>query len=679
MLNAQKALSVLFKNLGALGFLRIAACSPKIFLADPMQNAEEILRHIVAATKKGVQVLLFPELSLTGYTCKDLFLKQSLQDAAVDALKLLLSKTAGTRTVFAVGLPLKIGNSLYNCMAVCSAGKILGIVPKTHLTATGEFEETRWFASAKHLHISEIKLFGTMVPIGTDLIFADAERPEVKICVVICEDDWRPNSPRIRYVLNGATVVLNPSASTELLKKAGFREPFFVARAAEMFGTYVYASSGPTESVDDNVYGGHKFIVHSDAVVARSLGIVDFEDMIIADVDLGRTLQERSRVTEFGNLNDCRVQTFNLATLDGSSDLFMNVSKTPFVPEDERVRGEDIETFVAITAAGLARRMATIAKVGSKLWYVALSGGQDSTLAALIAKKAAQLAMSLYGESVTLKAITMPGTGTSENTLVNARIVAQLLQVEIETHSIVDSIHTILQELGHEWCGRCYKCENIQPKLRTLFAMLEGNLIGTGHIYDAYVGNTTLYGDHASMYNILAGTSKTFIPVVLRWYAKQYGGELATILNAIANLPPSAELLPLAADGEVEQLTEEVMGPIELMEFFLYHDFRFGPTARKLIFLAAVAFGDEYSADELLYWLGRAYDRFQGQRFKQLSIPPGIMVGSVSHSPRGPLRMPSDALPNVWLAEVHRLAHEIGLPEMWVSQTARRIQDSRKK
>jgi NAD+ synthase (glutamine-hydrolysing) len=314
-----------------------------------------------------------------------------------------------------------------------------------------------------------------------------------------------------------------------------------------------------------------------------------------------------------------------------------------------------------------------------KKMYISYYGGQDSTLVALVAKKAAQLALTLHGQQVTVKAITMPGTGTSDQTLENANNLAKLLELELETHPIVDSIRTILAELGHEWCGKCYQCENIQPKLRTLFAMLEGNLIGTGHVYDAYVGNTTLYGDHASMYNILAGTSKTFIPEVLRWYARQLGGETASVLNSIADLPPSAELLPLGEDGAVEQLTAEVMGPIDLMEFFLYHDFRFGYTAQKLIFLAAAAFEDEYTAEELLYWLARAYGRFFGQRYKQLSIPPGVMVGSVCHSPRGALRMPSDALSNVWLAEVNALAQQIGLPGDWSKQVAESIGMSRKK
>ncbi len=674
----RQALSVLFRNLGALGFLRVAACSPKIFLANPYRNAEEILKHITAAAKKGVQVLLFPELSLTGYTCKDRFFHRTLQDAALGALEQILKKTGNIKTLFTVGLPLKIGNSLYNCVAVCAGGKILGIVPKTHLTSSGEFEESRWFASAKHLKVSEITLFGSSIPVGTDLLFFDPERPEVKICVVICEDDWRPDSPRVRYVMNGATVVLNPSASTELIGKARFRESFFTARAAEMFGVYVYASAAPTESVDDNVYGGHSFVVQNDTVVARSMGIVDYREMVIADVDVERTMQERIRVTDFGNWNDCRLQSFRLATLDASNGLFLQVPRSPFVAQDPKILAEDIETFVAITAAGLARRMATIAKAGSRMWYIALSGGQDSTLVTLIAQKAQQLALSQYEQTIVLKAITMPGTGTSEKTLENANVLASLLGIELEKHPIVAAIQVILAELGHEWCGRCYKCENIQPKLRTLFAMLEGNLIGTGHVYDAFVGNTTLYGDHASMYNVLAGTSKTFIPEVLRWYATQSSRELADVLIAIAGLPPSAELLPLAGDGAVQQLTEEVMGPIELLEFFLYYDFRFGFTARKVIFLAALAFGDDYSAEELLYWLGRAYDRFQGQRFKQLSIPPGIMVGSISHSPRGALRMPSDASAEVWFAEVNLLAGEIDLPEDWVTKMVERLRSSRK-
>lgn len=644
-----------------LGFLRVAVVSPEVRVAAVDFNTEVIIEAMATAAGRGCRLALFPELAITGYSCADLFYQETLLRAAREALLRLAAATAEHDLAVVVGLPLAVDGRLFNCAAFLAEGRVVGIVPKTYLPTTNEFYEERWFTGSAFATTDEVTIAGQTVPFGTDLLFRATNLPEAVLGIEICEDLWAVEPPSGTLALAGATVLLNPSASNELLAKVDYRRDLVRQQSARCLAAYLYAGSGPGESTTDTVWAGHSLIAENGLVLAETERFRFETQMAVADLDLQRLVHERLRNNTFGVGQPRRRLRSVPFILPGeerqaaASDLLRPLARLPFVPADPARRAEHCREIFTIQATALAKRLR---HTGVQRVTIGISGGLDSTLALLVTVRAFdRLDLPRTG----IVAITMPGFGTTSRTQANAMALAEALGVSLRVIPIAAAVRQHFADIGHDETVHDVTYENAQARERTQVLMdvanqIGGFVVGTGDLSELALGWLTYSGDHMSMYHVNAGVPKTLVRYLVDWVAEaEFGGPVAAVLRDILATPISPELLPPNAAGEVAQKTEAIIGPYELHDFFLYHTVRFQFRPAKVFVLARRAFAGEYDDETLLHWLEVFYRRFFAQQYKRSAMPDGPKVGSVALSPRGDWRMPSDADPAVWLAEVEAI------------------------
>lgn len=633
------------------GFLRCAAVSPALRVADCTYNAQAVIAEMQQAKADGVRLLCLPELCLTGYTCSDLFLQQTLYEGAEKALMQILESSRGLNMVVLVGLPVQVGGKLYNCAAVLCGGRLMGLVPKTHLPNYAEFYEKRHFVPGPRT-AHTISFAGQEVPFGTDLLFACRQMPDYVLGVEVCEDLWSPVPPSCRHALAGATVIANLSASDETVGKAAYRRDLVCGQSARLLCGYLYADAGHGESTTDMTFAAHNLIAENGVLLAQTEPFGDGKAM--TEIDVGRMRQERLRNTTFEPEDVGHTTIFFDLTVT-ETPLSRAFSPTPFVPDSTGARSERCELILRIQAEGLAKRMEhTHAACG----VIGISGGLDSCLALLAAVRACKV---LDRSPKDIVAITMPCFGTTKRTRSNAEILCDALGVQFREINITNTVQSHFVDIGQDDKTYDVTFENCQARVRTLELMDYANknggfVIGTGDLSELALGWATYNGDHMSMYGVNAGIPKTLVRHIVRYVADSCTSEeLRDVLLDILDTPVSPELLPVAEDGTIAQQTEKLVGPYELHDFYLYYVLRFGFGPAKIYHIAQVAFGDKYAADVLLYWLRNFYRRFFAQQFKRSCLPDGPKVGSVTLSPRGDWRMPSDACNALWMKELEQL------------------------
>ncbi len=640
-------------------FIRVGSAIPKCKLADCIYNKDKIIRILQQACEKQIQVLVFPELSITTYTCGDLFFQSSLLSSAKSGLYDIVKASQDIDIFAVVGLPLSIDNQLFNCAVAIYKGTILGVVPKSCLPNYGEFYEKRWFSSAKQLLSKELFLCGQKVPVGTDLIFSAEQIPYCKIGIEICEDLWSVIPPSSYQSLYGATILLNPSASNELATKYDYRKQLISQQSSRCIACYVYSSSGVGESTQDTVFSGHGLIYENGTLLKESQRFLKETQLIYTDIDLELLANDRMKNTTFtdtqSDLPSFREITFSMKP-QNIDELERIIKSQPFIPENNEFLDKRCRDIFNIQTVGLARR---IEHTHAKTVVVGISGGLDSTLALLVCAKACDYLGISRNHII---GITMPGFGTTDRTYQNALSLMSALGVQTREISIQKAALQHFEDIGHDISVHDVTYENTQARERTQILMdiankESGFVIGTGDLSELALGWATYNGDHMSMYGVNAGVPKTLIRVLVRWIA-EYGSlsqKANEILFDVLDTPVSPELLPPDEAGNINQKTEEIVGPYELHDFFLYYVVRFGFSPAKILFLAEQAFNGEYERATLLKWLKNFYHRFFTQQFKRSCLPDGPKVGTISLSPRGDWRMPSDAFNSVWLEEVEKL------------------------
>ena len=638
------------KTASDFGFVKIAACSAKTAVANPEKNAAYLLEAIAKARKTGAQVIVLPELALSSYTAADLFHQDRLIRGCEGALGRILTETAGDPAVIALGMPVRVGDALYNCAVLIQNGKILGAVPKEYLPNYQEFYEKRWFAPGSSALEEEITLCGQRVPFG-ELLFRFGE---LTVGVEVCEDLWVPIPPSSRLAVSGANLILNLSASNELVAKDAYRKNLISGQSARCICAYAYASSGLGESTTDLVFGGACTVAENGTILAEGERFRQDGAMAVACVDLDRLMAERRKD---GSFHDCaavyggrmRVVSGELPELS-LEQMDRPYDPTPFIPSDARTRAERCREIFAIQSAGLARRLS---HTGMKRAVIGISGGLDSTLALLVSHEAMKR-LGLPEENILC--VTMPGFGTTDRTYQNALELIRSLGAELREVDIKPSCLQHMRDIGHDPSVHDVTYENTQARERTQILMDLANkegglLVGTGDLSELAMGWCTYNGDHMSMYGVNASVPKTLVRHLVAFVAEESDPRTAAVLREVLDTPVSPELLPPDENGEIQQKTEENIGPYELHDFFLYHFLRFGCQRDKLAFLASGAFGEKYSKEEIEKWLSLFLKRFFISQFKRSCLPDGPKVGSVSLSPRGDWRMPSDADMGAFLAE----------------------------
>lgn len=634
------------------GFLRAAAASPGLRVADVAYNTQEIIKSMREYAARNAQLLCLPEFCLTGYTCSDLFLQETLICGAEQGLAEILAASCGLNLVTVVGLPVRRSGKLYNCAAVVCDGKLLGLVPKTHLPNYSEFYEKRHFLPGP-AQASPMELAGQQTLFGTNLLFACRQMPEFVLGVEICEDLWAPIPPSCAHALAGATVIANLSASDETVGKAAYRRDLVCGQSARLLCGYLYADAGHGESTTDMTFAAHDLIAENGTLLAEA---GPFEDgRAVTELDLGRMVQERTRNTTFEpHTEGYTTVSFDLEPVE--VPLTRKVSPTPFVPRDDAARAERCELILRIQAEGLAKRME---HTHARCAVVGISGGLDSCLALLVAVRACHI---LGRDPRDIVAITMPCFGTSKRTRSNAEILCEALDVSFQEINITATVQSHFADIGQDPETYDVTFENCQARVRTLELMDYANknggfVIGTGDLSELALGWATYNGDHMSMYGVNAGVPKTLVRHIVRYVADTCGKEtLSRVLLDILDTPVSPELLPAAADGSFSQQTEKLVGPYELHDFYLYYVLRFGFGPKKIYRLALAAFAGRYEPEVLLAWLNNFYRRFFAQQFKRSCLPDGPKVGSVTLSPRADWRMPSDACNALWMRELDDLS-----------------------
>ncbi len=632
------------------GWIKVTAATPSLRVADPEYNAAEIVAMARCAAAEGSALCVFPELSLTAYTCGDLFLQQTLLDGALTALETVRDGTAALDMLTVVGLPVRDGSALFNCAAVLCRGKLLGLVPKQYIPNYAEFYEARHFTSGIGQPTRMIRLLGQEVLFGTDLLFACRQLPSFVLGLEICEDLWTANPPSGRLAECGATVIANLSASDELIGKAGYRRELVKGQSGRLLCGYLYADAGFGESTQDLVFAGHNLIAENGSLLAES---DRFENgMISSEFDLERLLHDRRRSNTFGmDSTEMVTVPFDLTLHDTA--LTRWVPRTPFVPEGDSQLSGRCEEIMNLQATGLASRLR---HTHAKTAVIGLSGGLDSTLALIVTVHAFdRLGLDRKG----ILAVTMPCFGTTARTKSNALRLAEEYGASIRTVEIGDAVKQHFADIGQSMEQQDVTFENAQARMRTLVLMdlanqCGGMVIGTGDLSELALGWATYNGDHMSMYGVNASIPKTLVRYLTAFEMGRSGERLAAILRDILDTPVSPELLP-PKDGEISQKTEELVGPYELHDFYLYYMLRFGFRPEKLYRLAKHAWGDTYSDDTIKKWLVIFLRRFFSQQFKRSCLPDGPKVGTVALSPRGDWRMPSDASPTLWLREAEAL------------------------
>ena len=634
------------------GFVKIAAATPDLRVADCAYNASEIVKLAKQAAAKGAHLVVFPELCLTGYTCGDLFLQRTLLDGALAALDTVCRETAALNAAVVVGLPLVHQGKLFNVAAVLCGGKIEGIVPKQFIPNYSEFYEARHFVSGAGVPFQTISLLGqdTLFAGGEPLLFQCADMPEFTLGVEICEDLWVANPPSTRLAQAGATVIVNLSASDEIIGKASYRRDLVRQQSARLLCAYVYADAGFGESTQDLVFAGHDLIAENGALIAESR-LFD-RGVICADIDVQRLTHERRRMNTFTTEQNPMIAALDIRP--GANDLANRTfPRTPFVPANKALRDERCEEILTLQATGLATRLR---HTHAKTAVVGLSGGLDSTLALIVLVHAFDM---LGLDRKGILAVTMPCFGTTARTRGNAEKLADAYGVTLQTVDIKAAVDQHFSDIGQSKDDLSVTFENGQARMRTLVLMNLANkhggmVVGTGDLSELALGWATYNGDHMSMYGVNASIPKTLVRYLVAYEADRALGELSDVLCDVLDTPVSPELLP-PKDGEISQKTEDLVGPYELHDFFLYYLLRFGYPPHKIYRIARKAFAGVYDDATIKKWLVTFIRRFFTQQFKRSCLPDGPKVGTVTLSPRGDWRMPSDACAALWLSEAEKL------------------------
>ena len=633
------------------GFVKVAAVTPKIVVADTRENTKLICEEIRKAEESGAKIIVLPELAITGYTCSDLFLQEKMLREAKQSLLEIAAFTFALDCIVFVGLPLEYNGKLYNVAAALNNGKVLGFVPKTYLPNYNEFYEARHFTRGMD-EVVTVRLDKDLTaPMGKKLLFVCDTMPELKIGVELCEDLWTPEPPAIRHALNGANVIVNLSASDETTGKDSYRRELVKGQSARLLCGYVYASAGDGESTQDVVYSAHNMIAENGRLLAQSERFQN--ESIFSEIDILKLNAERRRMTTFETAEDgYRESGFSLKIEE--TKLTRYIDPMPFVPGSKADRDRRCEEILMIQAMGLKKRLE---HTHCKSAVIGISGGLDSTLALLVTVKAFDI---LGMDHKNIKAVTMPGFGTTDRTYDNAVSMIRCLGADFMEVSIKDAVNIHFRDIGQDPKVHDVTYENGQARERTQILMdiankSGGMVIGTGDLSELALGWATYNGDHMSMYAVNASVPKTLVRHLVQFYADTCGdGKLEKVLLDVLDTPVSPELLP-PEDGKIAQKTEDLVGPYELLDFYLYHMLRLGYSPAKIYRLAKIAFAGSYDDATILKWLKTFYRRFFTQQFKRSCLPDGPKVGSVAVSPRGDLRMPSDASSRIWMDELENL------------------------
>ena len=642
------------------GFIKTACVSPSVTVANPEKNSVSILNSVKSAAEKGARVIVCPELCITGYTCGDLFLQKSLQLSAVKALQNIALETSSLDSLILVGLPVSQSDGLYNCAAVLFHGKVLALIPKSYLPNYSEFYERRQFTPFKG-GVRSVTLSQELknIPMGTDILVTDENNSEFALACEICEDLWVPLPPSVKHALKGATLIANLSAGNEIIGKSDYRRNLVKSRSASSICAYLYANAGNGESTQDMVFAGHNLICENGTVLAESR--LFSNETVFADIDIERICQERRHTSTF---SDCAREFEKSSYLEIKIDLLSSEKKDdfqknfsrfvdshPFVPSDKYLRTERCESVVQLQAEGLAKRLRHI---NCRSAVIGLSGGLDSTLALLVTAKA----FDLCGIPRNLICcVTMPCFGTTDRTYNNAVSLAKSTGAELLEIRISDSVKQHMKDIGQSEEVHDVTYENCQARERTQVLMdlankKNGIVIGTGDLSELALGWCTYNGDQMSMYGVNSSIPKTLVRYLVEWFSeeaeKNNRSEESRVLRDILDTPVSPELLP-PLEGKISQKTEDLVGPYELHDFYLYYTLRFGFSAEKVLFLAENAEDlSKYDTETKKKWLEKFYKRFFSQQFKRSCMPDGAKVGTVNLSPRGDWRMPSDADSNIF-------------------------------
>ena len=633
------------------GFVKVAAVTPKIKVADPQYNAEQIKERLAEAYDKGAKVIVFPELCLTGYTCCDLFLQELLLEEALQQLIGLAGFTRGHDALVFVGLPFEKDGKLYNVAAALQDGMILGMVPKRYIPVYAEFYEGRYFAAGEE-DVTTVLIGDEEIPFGCNILFETDAVKGLSVACEICEDFWVPNPPATAHALAGATVIVNLSASNETVGKDVYREMLVKSSSARLLAAYVYASAGEGESTQDLVFGGHNIIAENGVVLSQAKRFSC--ESVYADIDIHRLRAERRRMSTFGQKADREYAVVAFSLEQEETALERTFNCMPFVPSDKTEREKRCEEILSIQSYGLKKRLE---HTGVKKAVVGVSGGLDSTLALLVTVRAFDM-LNLSRENIV--AVTMPCFGTTDRTYENACSMARALGADLREVNIKRAVTVHFEDIGQDLDTHDVTYENGQARERTQVLMdiankENGLVIGTGDMSELALGFATYNGDHMSMYGVNAGVPKTLVRHLVRFYADTCDDRaLKDILLDVLDTPVSPELLP-PVDGVIAQRTEELVGPYELHDFFLYYMLRCGFEPAKVYRVARLSFKGQYEDGVILKWLKMFYRRFFSQQFKRSCLPDGPKVGSVAVSPRGDLRMPSDASAVLWLRQAEEL------------------------
>lgn len=643
------------------GYFRAASAVPSVKVADCKYNVQQIEKLIKEADSKGVEAVVFPELAITGYTCGDLFATQTLKEQSVQQLQYLLDSTAGTAIIAIVGLPVYKWNRIFNCAAVIQNGRILGISAKSHIPGHAESQELRWFSPASELQESTINICGQEVFIGNNLLFSTGDSFDTGFSIEIGADLWAPVPTSSILAINGAQVIFNLSAGCDVIERYSYLQRLIQNQSARTVSGYVYASAGFGESSTDLAFTGNAIIAENGKILAQSERFSLSEKLVISDIDISYLQHDRTVNSTFASNNVLISEGIieiecgkNLSADDRKGELLHPADPHPFIPQGAELSSR-CEEILNIQVAGLAKRLV---HTNCKNAVIGISGGLDSTLAILVAAKTFD---ALGYDRKGIMAITMPGFGTTGRTYNNAIALMESLGVTIKEISIKDACLQHFKDIGHDMENHNVVYENSQARERTQILMDVANqvnamVIGTGDLSELALGWATYNGDHMSMYGVNGGVPKTLVKSLVEWVAANSSNQITkeTLID-IANTPISPELIPADNNGNIKQKTEDLVGPYELHDFFIYHFMRHGASPSKIFYLANIAFEGVYSRETIKKWLSTFLRRFFNQQFKRSCLPDGPKIGSVSLSPRGDWKMPSDAVSAIWLQEAEGL------------------------
>ena len=637
------------------GFVKVAAATPKIKVADVNYNAELIIEKAKENAGTGVKLLVFPELCLTGYTCSDLFWQSAMLEAVEKETVNIARQLEELEMITIIGIPFEHNGKIYNVAAVLYKGKILGLVPKKNIPNYSEFYEARHFAKGFGKAV-KVQIGGEDTIMGTDILFKCLNVPDFVLALEICEDLWVPNPPSINHAMAGATVIANLSASDEITGKASYRRNLVAGQSARLICGYVYADAGEGESTTDLVFAGHNIVAENGRVLAQSERFIN--ETAVSDIDLDRIKNERRKMTTYDSCDNENYSVVEFNMEINNAELSYKVDNMPFVPKDSAKRNERCDEILTIQAMGLKKRLE---HTHAKSAVIGISGGLDSTLALLVTVRAFDM---LGLDRKGIISVTMPGLGTTDRTYDNAINMIKILGTSLKEIRISSAVKDHFKAIGHNPEVKDVTYENVQARQRTLYLMNLANehnglVVGTGDLSELALGWATYNGDHMSMYGVNSSIPKTLVRHLVRYYADNCNNiELEKILLDVLDTPVSPELLP-PENGEIAQKTEDLVGPYELHDFFMYYMLRLGYGPKKINFLAKNAFEDLYDNETIIKWQKTFIRRFFAQQFKRSCLPDGPKVGTVAVSPRGDWRMPSDGCSALWLRELEEIEYHM--------------------